>query len=168
MVGCSIEYTAIVDTKSAHILRFRFKVRICPMGSVLLMEVCRAYARRWSGCSKNWSCYWSNLDYEWNLRINESPVVAVYLSAMLLKNMRNAMFANYVSQYFEREPPRLKAYLSSGLREIRGGAPVLRSGGGIVSQKNEDTLLKRNNKEFSTFRTLLWLRYGFQNEVEVL
>lgn len=62
---------------------------------------------------KELKLYWSTLDYKRKLLINESPVVAAYLSAMLLTNIRNTMYEIPVAQYFECEAPRLDEYLSS-------------------------------------------------------
>lgn len=57
--------------------------------------------------------YWSTLDYNRKLRISESPVAAVCLSAMLLSNIRNTMYASPIAQYFECESPKLDEYLST-------------------------------------------------------
>lgn len=63
---------------------------------------------------KELKLYWRILYYKGKFSINESPVASVYLSAVLLKNIRNTIYANPVAQYFECELPRLEAYLSSG------------------------------------------------------
>lgn len=43
--------------------------------------------------------YWTNLDWKRKMRISESPIGALYLTAMLLTNMRSCVYANTVSQF---------------------------------------------------------------------
>ena len=55
--------------------------------------------------------YFSTLDYKRNMRVLESPVVTLYTAGMLLCNMRNCIYVNQVSRYFNCTPPTLEDYL---------------------------------------------------------
>lgn len=57
--------------------------------------------------------YWGKMDFKRKLRIRESPVGALYLSAMLLTNIRNCLYPNQTAQYFKVAPPSLEEYLQS-------------------------------------------------------
>ena len=56
--------------------------------------------------------YWSSVDFKRKLRVRQSPVGLLYLSAMLLTNIRNCCYPNTISQYFGVKPPTLEDYLS--------------------------------------------------------
>jgi len=56
--------------------------------------------------------YWTVLDFKRKLRIQESPVAALYLSGMLLCNIRNCIYPNETSQYFSCPPPSLQEFLN--------------------------------------------------------
>lgn len=52
--------------------------------------------------------YWTVLGFKRKLRIGESPVAALYFSGMLLRNVRNCIYPNTVSEYFGCSPPSLE------------------------------------------------------------
>ena len=45
------------------------------------------------------------------MRTGESPIGALYIAAMLLKNLRNYVYPNSISQYTLCAPPTLEDYL---------------------------------------------------------
>eukprot|EP00171_Calliarthron_tuberculosum_P001528 IDg1528t1 len=57
--------------------------------------------------------YWTTLDFKRKLRIAEAPVGTLYICGMLLTNMRNCIYPNTISQYFNCTPPTLEQYLST-------------------------------------------------------
>ena len=55
--------------------------------------------------------YFSTLNYKRKLKVLESPVGSLYISEMLLCNMRNCIYPNQISQYFNCTPPTLEDYV---------------------------------------------------------
>lgn len=70
--------------------------------------------------------YWKTLDYKRKMRSCESPVGALYITAMLLENMRKCVYPNSVAQFFDCIPTSLEEYLlhkdggDQGVREKSG------------------------------------------------
>ena len=56
--------------------------------------------------------FWTTMDYKRKLRILQAPSAALYFSGMVLCNIRNCMYPNEISQYFQCPPPRLDEFLS--------------------------------------------------------
>jgi DDE superfamily endonuclease len=60
---------------------------------------------------KEIKAYWSCVDFKRKLSINQSPVGALYIAAMLLTNFRNCVYPNPISKYFDCHPPSLESYI---------------------------------------------------------
>ena len=56
--------------------------------------------------------YWPRMDHKRSLRVGQDPVGNLYLVAMLLTNIRNCVYSNLISQYFQIQPPSFEEYLS--------------------------------------------------------
>ena len=59
--------------------------------------------------------YWSYVDFKRKMRTREHAVGAIYVAAVLLTNMRNCIYPNSISQYFECPPPSLEEYMTHRL-----------------------------------------------------
>lgn len=55
--------------------------------------------------------YWSTTDFKRKLRVGEGGVGLMYIGAMILHNIRNCLYPNPVSQYFNCSPPNLEEWL---------------------------------------------------------
>ena len=55
--------------------------------------------------------YFTTMDYKRKLKVKESPVGMLYMSAMLLCNMRNCIYPNQIARYFDCTPPSLEQFL---------------------------------------------------------
>ena len=55
--------------------------------------------------------YYSTVDFKRKLRLGESSVGMLYKAAMLVTNIRNAIYPNQVAQFFQCEPLSLEEYL---------------------------------------------------------
>lgn len=56
--------------------------------------------------------YWRATNFKRKIRTGEIPFVLIYLSAMLLTNIRTCLFENTVSKYFNGQSPAHDMYLS--------------------------------------------------------
>lgn len=122
---------------------------------------------------KELKLYWSTLDYKKKLRINESPVAAVYLGAKLLSNIRNPTYASPIAQYFESEPLELVEYLSTVWK--RGPVRSSRTRGRdkwcntpLPAKQKEDDLIVQNKNVFYTSIKLFRFPHGVQNDAGAL
>lgn len=98
--------------------RFRLQSRLVYGGTVPRFQSVELRKSLEPGDVKNASndrvevkLYWSKVDFKHKMRIAESPVGAIYLAAILLTNLRNCVYPNKVSLYFDYAPPRLSKYL---------------------------------------------------------
>ena len=55
--------------------------------------------------------YFSTVDIKSKVRVGKSPVGMLYKAAMLVTNIRNAIYPNEVTQFFQCEPLSLEEYL---------------------------------------------------------
>lgn len=55
--------------------------------------------------------YWVTMDYKRKMYMGESPVGALYIVTILLTNLRNWVYPNSFSQYFNCPPPTSEEYL---------------------------------------------------------
>ena len=56
-------------------------------------------------------CY-TTVDYKRKLKLFESPIGWLYIASVLLSNVRDCIYPNQISQYFNCAPPKLEEYLS--------------------------------------------------------
>lgn len=61
---------------------------------------------------KDVKLFFSSVDRKRNLRLNQSCVGLLYLSALLLYNIRNFIYPSLILKYFESRPPYLEEYQS--------------------------------------------------------
>lgn len=55
--------------------------------------------------------YWTTVDFKRKLRVGEVAVGMMYMGAILLHNIRNCLYPNTISQYFQCHPPALVDYI---------------------------------------------------------
>ena len=55
--------------------------------------------------------HWTSMDFKRKLRVREAAVGSLYIVAVLLTNVRNCVYPNSISQYFNCLPPSLEEYL---------------------------------------------------------
>lgn len=57
--------------------------------------------------------WWTRCDYKRSLKIQQAPYGNFLLAACILTNIRNCLYPNEISQYFEVLPPTLEEYLQN-------------------------------------------------------